>query len=87
MKTKQFEKYVEQALKDIPQKFRDLMENITIEIDPDNLTFSQSHEIVLGLYEGVSLPRRGPAYQGVVPDRITIYMKAFEKFPPERSPN
>ena len=34
MDLKDFEKNVEQALKEIPQKFRDLLENITIEVDP-----------------------------------------------------
>ena len=76
METKEFEKYVEQALKDIPQKFRDMMENITIEVDPGQLTFDKSHYLILGQYQGVSLPQRGPVYQGLVPDKIIIYHKA-----------
>jgi len=35
MDTQTFENLVEQSLKEIPAKFRDLMENITIEVDPD----------------------------------------------------
>ena len=35
MKLKAFEQCVEQALKDIPQEFRDMMENITIEVELD----------------------------------------------------
>ncbi|MCX5726122.1 MAG: metallopeptidase family protein, partial [Candidatus Saganbacteria bacterium] len=84
METKEFEKYVEQALRDIPKKFRDLMENITVEVDPDRLTFDKSHYLILGQYQGVSLPRRGPVYQGVVPDKIIIYKKAFDSYPPEK---
>ncbi len=86
MYTNQFEALVESALKDIPKKFRDLMDNITIEVDHDNLTFDKSHYMILGLYQGVSLPFRGPAYQGVMPDKIIIYERAFDNFPPERFP-
>ena len=86
METKEFEKYVEVALRDIPQKFRDLMENITIEVEPDRLTFDKSHYLILGQYQGVALPKRGPVYQGVVPDKIIIYKKAFDNYPPEKLP-
>jgi len=86
LETKEFEKYVEAALKDIPQKFRDLMENITIEVEPDCLTFDKSHYLILGQYQGVALPKRGPVYQGVVPDKIIIYKKAFDNYPPEKLP-
>lgn len=86
METKEFEKYVEQALKEIPQKFRDLMENITIEVDPDQLTFDKSHYLILGLYQGVALPKRGPVYQGVVPDKIILYERAFDNYPSEKLP-
>jgi len=86
METKEFEKYVEQALKAIPQKFRDLMENITIEVDPDQLIFDKDHHLILGQYRGVALPQRGPAYRNVLPDMIVIYKKALEKFPAQRLP-
>lgn len=86
METKEFEKYVEAALKDIPQKFRDLMENITVEVDPDKVTFDRSHYLILGQYQGVALPKRGPVYQGVMPDKIIIYKKAFDNYPPEKLP-
>lgn len=86
MDTKEFERYVEQALKDIPQKFRDLMENITIEVDPERVVFDKDHHLILGQYTGVSLPQRGPAYRNVLPDKIIIYQKALGKFPPQRLP-
>ena len=86
MDTKIFEQYVEKALKEIPSKFRDLMENITIEVDPDSLIFDKSHYLILGQYQGVSLPRRGRGYRNITPDKIVIYKKAFDKFPPEKLP-
>ena len=86
MELKAFEQYVEQALKDIPQKFRDMMENITIEVDPDRTVFDKDHLLILGQYMGVPLPQRGPAYRNVLPDKIVIYQKALEKFPPQKLP-
>ena len=86
METKEFEKYVEAALKEIPKKFLDLLENITIEVNPDQLTFNESHYLILGQYHGVPLPRRGPVYQGVMPDKIIIFQKAFDNYPPEKLP-
>ena len=34
---------------------------------------------LLGLYQGVPLPRRGSAYAGVPPDKITIYRGPLER--------
>jgi len=84
--TEEFEKYVEQALKDIPQKFRDMMENITIEVEPEQLVFDKNQHLILGQYTGVPLPQRGPAYRNVLPDKIVIYQKALGKFQPQKLP-
>jgi len=86
LKDRKIERYVEQALEDIPQKFRDMMENITIEVNPDQLVYDKDQHLIMGQYIGVSLPRRGPAYRNVLPDKIIIYKKALEKFPPQRLP-
>jgi predicted Zn-dependent protease with MMP-like domain len=34
--------------------------------------------ILLGLYQGVPLPRRGSDYGNVLPDKITIYQESIE---------
>ena len=86
MKTAEFETYVEAALKAIPKKFRDLLDNITVEVDPDQTVFDKSHYLILGQYQGVPLPNRGPVYQGVMPDKIIIYQKAFADYAPEKLP-
>ena len=62
------------------------MENITIEVDPDQIVFDKDQHLILGQYKGVPLPQRGPAYQNVLPDKIIIYQKALEKFPPQKLP-
>jgi predicted Zn-dependent protease with MMP-like domain len=36
------------------------------------------HGTLLGLYQGVPLPRRGFSYGNVLPDRITIFQKPLE---------
>jgi predicted Zn-dependent protease with MMP-like domain len=86
MNTAQFEELVEQCLKDIPKKFRDLLENITIEVEPDEISVDKDRHLILGLYNGVPLPYRGPAYQGVLPDKIIIYQKAFDNYPASQLP-
>lgn len=62
------------------------MENITIEVEPDQLTYDEHHHLILGKYMGVPLPQRGPAYRNVLPDKIIIYKRALEKFPQEKLP-
>ena len=62
------------------------MENITIEVEPDQLTFDKSHYLILGQYQGVCLPNRGSVYQGAVPDKIIIYERAFDNYPSEKLP-
>ncbi len=86
MRTKEFEEIVEQALKAIPQNFRDMMENITIEVEPDQIIYDKEHLLILGLYTGVPLPLRGPAYRNVLPDKIIIYQRAFDNYPPSDLP-
>jgi len=86
MQTEDFEALVEQALREIPQKFRDMMENITIEVDPDRTVFDKDHLLILGQYMGVPLPQRGPAYRNVLPDKIVIYQRAFDNYPSSKLP-
>ena len=82
-----FEKLVEQALRDIPGKFREKLENITIEVEPEQIPFDKENHLILGQYRGVPWSRRGPAYQNVLPDKIIIYKKAFDRFPDEKLPD
>jgi len=81
-----FEHSVEQALKVIPQDFLDMLENITIEVDPGQIVFDNSHNLILGQYTGVPLPQRGTGYQNVLPDKIVIYQKAFDNYSPAQLP-
>jgi predicted Zn-dependent protease with MMP-like domain len=86
LELKAFEKCVEQALKAIPREFRDMMENITIEVEPEQIVFDKDHNLILGLYTGVPLPQRGTGYRNVLPDKIVIYQHAFDNYPPSQLP-
>lgn len=80
---RQFEELVINAISELPQYFRNRMENITIHIEdlPDRNTLRRlrfkSPYAILGLYQGVPLTRRGIHYRNVMPDRITIFKKAL----------
>jgi predicted Zn-dependent protease with MMP-like domain len=71
-----FDEMVAAALDEIPEALAEAMENIvvTVEERPTAEQAARARGVLLGLYEGVPLTRRGPlSYSGVAPDRITIF--------------
>lgn len=79
-----FEKFVERSLKRLPKKFRDELENITIEVEdepaPEVLDDLEIEDGMLyGLYQGVPLTEREWNYGNVLPDRIAIYQGPIER--------
>ena len=84
MTTEAFTQLVEQALREIPPRFRAAMKNVAVvvedeppphvleemEIGPDDTLF--------GLYHGTPLPERGWGYGNTLPDRISIYKNPIE---------
>ena len=84
MEKERFEELVAQAVKNLPSKFKDSLDNIFI-IVQDWPNQEQMEEVgvkrrqdLLGLYEGVPLTKRGRGYNMVLPDRITIFQKPIE---------
>jgi predicted Zn-dependent protease with MMP-like domain len=85
MTRERFTKLVEDALREIPRRFRDEMKNVAVivedeppphvlaemEIEPDDTLF--------GLYQGTPLPERGWSYGNALPDRISIYQRPIEE--------
>ena len=72
----EFEDLVGEALDSIPEDLAAHIENVSVVVqDWPTRSQQQGHPgMLLGLYEGVSLTRRGPiSYQGAMPDRITIF--------------
>ena len=77
----QFEELVVQAISELPEYFREKMENVTIHIEEfpsEGLLKDLGHKSpysLLGLYQGVPVTRRGIHYRNVMPDRITVFRK------------
>jgi len=78
MNEKQFEDIIEKAIRQLPDEFRNGLDNIevTIEDIPDFKV--PKNTILLGLYQGVPLDERTHYYAGILPDKITLYRKNIE---------
>jgi predicted Zn-dependent protease with MMP-like domain len=84
MNRKTFEQLVERALKRLPMKFLDALENIAIEVEdepPQDVLDEMGIEdgALYGLYQGVPLTEREWNFGNVLPDRITIYQGPIER--------
>ena len=81
MTRKQFERLVAKAVRGIPKRFRDEMDNVAVVLeDRPSPELLQEIGIVppdtlYGLYQGTPLPEREWARGNVLPDRITIYQQ------------
>jgi len=84
MERTEFEKLVVDALNDLPEEFQHKLENIeiVIEDEPSIGTLREmkirSSNILLGLYHGIPLNKRGRSYASVLPDKISLYQKPLE---------
>ena len=80
-----FARLVEDALRLIPRRFRDAIQNmvIVVEHEPSPALLKSmamdEDETLFGLYEGTPLPERGASYGNALPDRITIYQSPIEE--------
>ncbi|MFN8025294.1 MAG: metallopeptidase family protein [Acidimicrobiia bacterium] len=71
-----FDEMVAAALDEIPEALAEAMDNVVVTVEewPTAAQSGRGGGVLLGLYEGVPLTRRGPiSYSGVAPDRITIF--------------
>jgi predicted Zn-dependent protease with MMP-like domain len=81
----QFNVLVEEALNDIPPRFRDAMKNIAIVIEDDpapELLAEMEIEppdSLYGLYQGTPLTERHWGYGNALPDRISLYQRPIEE--------
>lgn len=64
-----FEEYAQDALDSLPPDLRAHMSNVEIVVEEE----PHPGQRLLGLYQGVPLPKRSSQYGGVLPDKITIY--------------
>jgi len=84
MEREKFEKLAEEALAQIPKKFRKLISNLALIVEekPSREIFEKTGSTplssILGHYHGVPLKHRGPFYGNIPPDVIVIYQKPIE---------
>jgi predicted Zn-dependent protease with MMP-like domain len=75
---------VEEALREIPRRFRDEMKNVAVVVEdepPDHILDEMEigpDDSLFGLYQGTPLPERGWGYGNNLPDGISIYQFPIE---------
>jgi predicted Zn-dependent protease with MMP-like domain len=81
MTREHFTQLVEEALRDIPRRFRAAMKNVAVvveDVPPPHVLEEMEmgpDETLFGLYQGTPLPERGWGYGNALPDRISIYQR------------
>jgi len=84
MEREKFEKLAEEALAQIPKKFKKLVSNLALIVEEKpsreiyERTGSSPLSSILGHYHGVPFKHRGPFYGNIPPDVIVIYQKSIE---------
>lgn len=79
MDASEFAEIVMEVLEDLPDEFRQRMENVEIEIRdwPGREEREQAGvppgQTLFGLYQGIPLTERGHGYNLVLPDRIILF--------------
>jgi predicted Zn-dependent protease with MMP-like domain len=80
MTNAEFEKITTQSVKELPDFFKNKIENMVIIVSnsPSKSMEDKMGRGLLGLYEGVPLSERGYSYSGFMPDKITLFKKNIE---------
>jgi predicted Zn-dependent protease with MMP-like domain len=84
MTRERFTQLVEEALHDIPRRFRNAMRNVAVVVeDAPPTALLEELEIeppdtLFGLYQGTPLTERSWGYGNALPDRISIYQQPIE---------
>ena len=85
MTRERFTQLVEEALKEIPRRFRKEMKNVAVVVEdepsPELLAEMEMEpgDSLFGLYQGTPLPERSWAFGNALPDRITIFQQPIEE--------
>ena len=85
MTRERFTALVEEALREIPRRFRDAMKNVAVVVEDepsqdllDDLEM-EPDDTLFGLYQGTPLTERDANYGNTLPDRISIYQLPIEE--------
>ena len=74
----EFDALIARAMDELPQEYITGLVNVVI-VMADSPTDEQrkkmhiGHDLLLGLYEGIPLPKRGNGWSGMIPDKITLF--------------
>lgn len=74
----QFDELITRAMDELPQEYITGLSNVII-VMADDPTDEQRQKmqldgkLLLGLYEGIPLTRRGNGWSGMLPDKITLF--------------
>ncbi len=81
---------VQEAVRAIPKRFASHLDNVAFMVadEPSQEQLRaggilHGHMTLLGLYEGIPLPRRNNGYSGVLPDVITVFKRPHEAMAPD----
>ncbi len=80
-----FTRLVDEALTEIPRRFRDAMTNVAVVVeDEPSPELLREMEVepggsLLGLYQGTPLPERSWGHGNTLPDRISIFQRPIEE--------
>ena len=80
-----FTALVEEALREIPKRFRTAMNNVAVVVEddppPDVLEELEVEpgDTLFGLYQGTPLPERSWSHGNTLPDRISIYQQPIDE--------
>ena len=74
MQPREFDALVARALRRIPKRFRKLLDNVAIVVEPE-----PPRPNLLGLYHGRPLTKRSVSDGFTMPDQITIYQGPHER--------
>ena len=75
----EFDHLISQAMDELPQKYIKGLDNVAVLYadDPDDYQVKKANlqpgSLLLGLYEGIPLTKRGAGYTFVLPDKITLF--------------
>lgn len=84
MDRRAFERLVAEAMNDLPEMFREKLDNVQVVVEdwPDRETVHRAgirHPAgLLGFYHGVPQTKRSGNYGLVLPDKISIYQRPIE---------
>lgn len=80
-----FEEWIKETIESLPRIFRKKLENVQIVIeDRPPVGFQRKYplpgsSLMLGLYQGVPLIKRGVHFSNIFPDKIIIFRSPIER--------